>query len=103
MKMFISRASSFLKTSSAAPLIASASAMAASFASLALTAAAFACMIRSARDPVVASVETGGFPDFYISEFWIEIYQALEKYLPEVVVGDIGDALAPVKKGGFTA
>ena len=36
----------------------------------------------------------------YIS---FEIYQVLEKYLPELVKGDIGGELELVKKGGVAA
>ena len=62
MKVFMSRASSLLKTSLATALVASAFAITASAASLALC-AAFALAISSASDSVVASVEPVGLPD----------------------------------------
>ena len=62
MKLFTSRASSLLETSSAAFLIAAASTIAVSAAFLILR-AAFAVAVRSASDSVAASVETVGFPD----------------------------------------
>ena len=62
MKLFTSRASSLLETSSAAFLIAAAFAIAASAAFLTLC-AAFAVAVSSASDSVVPSVEPVGLPD----------------------------------------
>ena len=39
----------------------------------------------------------------FSDKFCTEIYFELEKYLPEMVTGDVGGVLEPVKKGEVTA
>jgi len=102
--LFISRPVSSLETSSAAFFVAVAFAISASAASF-FSCASFAFLVRSSSDPAVepvgvdpvcpvgpADVDPVGPPD-------------PEKYLPEVVMGDIGGVLEPVKveKGEVTA
>jgi len=89
---------SLLETSSAAAFAASASAIAASAASF-FSCASFALFIRSSSDPVVPSVEPVGVdPVCPVGPADVDPVTP-----PEMVTGDVGGVLEPVKKGEVTA
>jgi len=127
---FISRLFSLLETSSAAAFVASAFAIAASAASF-FSCASFALLVRSASDPVVPSVEPVGVdpvcpvgpddvdpvgpddvdpvgpdgvdpvgPEDVDPDTPADVDPVSP---PEVVIGDIGGVLEPVKKGEVNA
>merc|ERR1719222_237908 len=96
--LVISRSLSLLETSSAAAFAASAFAIAASAASF-FSCASFALLVRSSSDPVVPSVEPVGVdPVCPVSPDYVEPVCS-----PEMVTGDIGGELEPVKNGEVAA
>ena len=99
----MSRAPSVLDISLAVSFVASADSLD-FFAKIVHVCAIFALAMRSVKDSDVASVELAGdeLPED-CSLISFEIYQELEKCLPELVNGGMGGELELVKKGGVAA